>query len=120
MKHFESDALTKTKRPFSGVVCKELFIKGEAYFKVRYDDGDIEDITMEELATIMVQEEATTTVEEGSKEKIQGVRKRTRKSKSSKGDMGKDNNNGNDKLTAEEKDKEISSPPPPPWDYMCV
>jgi hypothetical protein len=75
---------------------------------------------MEELATIMVQEEATTTVEEGSKEKSQGVRKRTRKSKSSKGDMGKDNNNGNDKVTAEEKDKETSSPPPPPWDYLCV
>ncbi len=75
---------------------------------------------MEELATIMVQEEATITVEEGSKEKSQGVRKRTRKSKSTKGDMGKDNNNGNDTLTAEVKDKEISSSPPPTWDYLCV
>jgi hypothetical protein len=57
IKNFELDARTKKKRPFSGVVSKAFLLKGEAYFKVKYDDGDIEDVSMEELATILVPEE---------------------------------------------------------------
>ncbi len=57
IKHFESDARTKKRRPFSDVVSKAFLLKGEAYFKVKYDDGDIEDVSTEELATILVPEE---------------------------------------------------------------
>lgn len=57
IKYFESDARTKKKRPFSGVVSKAFLLKGEAYFTVNYDAGDIEDVSMEELATILVPEE---------------------------------------------------------------
>ena len=48
IKFFESDARTKKKRPFSGVVSKAFLLKGEAYFTVNYDAGDIEDVSMEE------------------------------------------------------------------------
>ncbi len=50
------DQQSQKKRPFSRVVCEELFHKGKRHYKVKYNDGDYDDVTLDELSKIVVAE----------------------------------------------------------------
>ena len=48
------DPVTRKRRPFSGVVHATFMMEGARKFKIKYDDGDTEDISSRELEQILI------------------------------------------------------------------